>query len=67
LRRLAIPAALAAMLVPFLASSVSATTLDEPPLAEVQEIGPGQYSSHTKTFPITELDVSEGLIIVRPA
>lgn len=63
MRRLALPAALAAMLIPFLAPEVSATTaLDDPPLADVQEVGPGQYSSDTKTFKLSELDVSAGAI-----
>ncbi|MEV0381188.1 phospholipase A2 [Nonomuraea sp. NPDC050643] len=62
MRRLALPAAFAAMLLPFLAPHASATALDEPPLADVQEIGPGQYSAETKTFKLTELDVSAGAI-----
>jgi hypothetical protein len=33
-----------------------------PPPADVQEIGPGQYSSDTKTFKLSELDVSAGVI-----
>ncbi|MEV0200253.1 phospholipase A2 [Nonomuraea sp. NPDC050691] len=62
MRRLPLAVALAAMLVPFLAPEVSATALTDPPPADVQEIGPGQYSSDTKTFKLTELDVSAGAI-----
>jgi YD repeat-containing protein len=71
LRRLALPVAAAAMLIPFLAPEVSAATvtskasaavLADPPLANVQEVGPGQYSVDTKTFQLTELDVSAGAV-----
>ncbi|MEU8364759.1 phospholipase A2 [Nonomuraea sp. NPDC048882] len=63
MRRLALPVALAAMLVPFSVSpSVAAAALDEPPLADVKEIGPGLYSADTKTFKLTELDVSAGSV-----
>ncbi|MEU4235078.1 phospholipase A2 [Nonomuraea sp. NPDC026600] len=70
MRRLALPVALTAMLFPFLAPEVavatsagtSATVLADPPLADVQEIGPGQYSADTKTFQLAELDVSAGAI-----
>ncbi|MEV0236012.1 phospholipase A2 [Nonomuraea sp. NPDC050786] len=62
MRRLALPVALGAMLLPFLAPEVSAAALADPPPAGVQEIGPGQYSSDTKTFRLTELDVSAGAI-----
>ncbi|MFG1964848.1 phospholipase A2 [Nonomuraea sp. NPDC049028] len=71
MRRLALPVAVTAMLLPFLAPEVSAATvtskasvavLADPPPADVQEIGPGQYSADTKTFKLTELDVSAGAI-----
>ncbi|MET7462761.1 phospholipase A2 [Nonomuraea sp. NPDC005501] len=62
MRRLPLSAALAAMLLPFLAPDVSAAALTDPPPADVQEIGPGQYSADTKTFKLTELDVSAGAI-----
>jgi hypothetical protein len=50
------------MLLPFLAPEVSAAALADPAPANVQEIGPGQYSSDTQTFKLTELDVSAGAI-----
>ncbi|MFD1538949.1 phospholipase A2 [Nonomuraea guangzhouensis] len=54
------------MLFPFLAPEIAvatpATVLADPPPADVQEIGPGQYSADTKTFQLTELDVSAGAI-----
>lgn len=71
MRRLALPVALtASMLFPFLAPEVAvaasaataATVTADPPLANVQEVGPGQYSADTKTFQLTELDVSAGAI-----
>ncbi|MEV4016922.1 phospholipase A2 [Nonomuraea angiospora] len=62
MRRLALPVAVSAMLLPFLAPEVSAAALADPPPANVQELGPGQYSSDTKTFRLTELDVSAGAI-----
>ncbi|MGW0203079.1 hypothetical protein, partial [Nonomuraea sp. NPDC003201] len=62
MRRLALPVAVSAMLLPFLAPEVSAAALADPPPANVQEVGPGQYSSDTKTFKLTELDVSAGAI-----
>ncbi|MEU8148804.1 phospholipase A2 [Nonomuraea sp. NPDC048901] len=71
MRRLALPVAVTAMLIPFLAPEVSAATqtstasaalLADPPPADVQEIGPGQYSADNQTFKLTELDVSAGAI-----
>ncbi|SEF95434.1 phospholipase A2 [Nonomuraea solani] len=64
MRRLALPVAVTAMLLPFVAvaTPVSATVLADPAPAEVQEIGPGQYSSDDKTFKLSELDVSAGAI-----
>jgi YD repeat-containing protein len=59
------------MLLPFLAPEVAAAArtsqasiaeVVEPPLSDVQEIGPGQYSADAKTFKLTELDVSAGAI-----
>jgi hypothetical protein len=60
LRRLTTAVALSAVLIPFLSpdASASAAVTDEPPPAEVQEVGPGQYFSDSSTFKIAETDVS---------
>ncbi|WP_200824816.1 phospholipase A2 [Nonomuraea solani] len=50
------------MIVPLLSAQASAEAVDEPPLAEIQELGPGQYATDNGTFKIAELDVSAGLI-----
>ncbi|GGQ34879.1 phospholipase A2 [Streptosporangium pseudovulgare] len=63
MRRLTFSTAMAVILVSQLVPEVSAATVAEPPPAEVQEVGPGQYSADTKTFKLTELDVSNGLIM----
>jgi hypothetical protein len=58
LRRLTTAVALSAVLIPFLSSEASAVAVAEPPPAEVQEVGPGQYFADSATFKIAESDVS---------